>query len=497
MNRLRIAIDPHLAELYGPEIHWTWRLLLTGIGWAWQEVPLQDGRGCDIAYVQELSQASHARLAIQADAAAWARPAHYRLGGVGRQNGLLHPFFRGKCEDLTPVWTKAGRLICQRDILFDVFWLATGQEERYWPRDGNGNFDLSGTIALRERVPFHALASHIATWLQTKLMGLGVPPPLPRWPHGKRAAAGVGHDVDYPQVKRWLEPLRIVMRQGWQGVTPALDVLAGRRHHWQFPAWVKEEKRLQTRSAFYFVARRGSLLGYATGTPDPFYDIRSPAFRDLFRYLRDEGFEIGLHASYHACRSQDRFAAEKNLLEEASGQLVVGNRHHYWHLNPDDVEETLLMHERIGFKYDTSLTHDRYLGWRRGLSYPFFPFHQSKRRELATLQIPTGWMDDQLFGRRADNPGDPVKLLQVLADRTAEQGGALLIDVHDYVFDDVLFPGWRQTFQELWEYLLARGDYWFATPAQIAEHWTSRYAALVRASHGLEEGILSGLYASR
>jgi hypothetical protein len=379
-------------------------------------------------------------------------------------------------------------VICHRDLIFDVFWLVTGQEERYWPKDKHGFYDLTGTVTLREQVLQQALASQIGLWLEKKLLDLGYPPPMPRWPHGKQAAAAVGHDVDYPEVKRWLEPLRIVLRRGWQGVSPALAVLAGRRSHWQFSAWVEMERRLQTRSAFYFVPRRGSLLDYATGTPDPFYDVTSERFQNLFRYLTEEGWEVGLHASYLAYQSREKFAAEKRQLEEASGRPVVGNRHHYWHLNPNDVEETLLIHEQIGLKYDASLIHNDYMGWRRGMSQPFFPFHQAQRRALKTLQIPTAWMDDQLFGLRAHNPGDRLAVLRALVSRTAEQRGCLLIDVHDYVFDDALFPGWAQTYHHLWEHLLEREDFWIGTPAQIAEFWTARHVALVQASRGLGEG---------
>ncbi len=487
MNKLRIFIDPQLAVTHGPEIHWTWRLLLAGIGWAWEEV--SPDSPCDIAYVSELEKAPLARLCIRANPNSWKQPSEYRFGQMGSYNGLSHPIFTGENPAAYLVEVSADRVICQRDLIFDVFWLATGQEERYWPKDKHGFFDLTGTALLQEQVLRRALASQISIWLEKSLCNLGYPPPRPRWPHGKRAAAGVGHDVDYPEVKRWLEPLRIVLRQGSRGVGLGLAVFTGQRHHWQFEAWVELEKRLQTRSAFYFVPRQGSLLEYAAGTPDSFYDITSPRFRQLFRHLADEGFEVGLHASYLAFQSREKFAAEKHKLEEASGQPVVGNRHHYWHLNPDNVEETLLIHEQVGFKYDTSLIHNRYVGWRRGLSQPFFPFHQALRRELKTLQIPTAWMDDQLFGQRADNPGDRLKILCDLADRACDQQGCLLIDIHDYVFDEALFPGWTQTYAQLWEYLLSRQDFWLATPAQIAEHWTTRHETIVQASLGLNQGV--------
>jgi hypothetical protein len=486
VRRLRIAIDPRLAERHGPEIHWTWRLLLAGIGWAWEEVSLDSA--CDVAFVSEPAHAPRARLCIRANPVAWVQPAAYRLGSVSRHNGMACPGFEGEATAADLVQAGTGQVICQRDLIFDVFWLVTGQEERHWPKDRQGFFDLTGTATLREQVPRQALASQISVWLQKTLLDLGCPPPVPRWPHGKRAAASVSHDVDYPIVIRWLEPLRVVARQGWQGLGPALAVLTDGRSHWRFSNWVEMEKRLQTRSAFYFVARQGSLLEYATGTPDPFYDITSKRFRQMFRYLAEEGFEVGLQASYLAYQSREKLAAEKQRLEEVTGQPVVGNHHHYWHLNPNDVEDTLLIHEQVGLEYDSSLVHDRYLGWRRGLSQPFFPFHQAERRELRTLQIPIAWMDDQLFGQRTHNPGDRWELLRTLADRAAEQGGCLLVDVHNYVFDDTLFPGWAQTYGRLWEYLLDRGDFWFGTPTEIAEHWTARYTALVQASRGLREG---------
>jgi hypothetical protein len=487
MKRLRIAIDQQLAARHGPQIHWVWRLLLTGIGWTWEEVSLDNV--CDIAYVSDPVEAPKARLCIRANPAAWARPDVYRLGRVERCDGVMLLRFEGDGSMAEAIRADQGQVICHRDLVFDTFWLVSGQEERHWPQDGHGFFDLTGTAVLREHVLRQAMASQTIVWLQKALLNLGCSPPVPRWPHNKRAAASVGHDVDYPEVNRWLEPVRIVARQGVQELGSALDVLVGRRHHWHFRDWVEMEKRLQTRSTFYFVPRQGSLLEYATGRPDPFYDITSERFRQLFRYLSEEGFEIGLQASYLAYQSKDTFAAEKQRLEEVIGRPVVGNHHHYWHLNPQDIEQTLLIHEQVGLEYDSSLVHDRYLGWRRGLSWPFFPFHQGEQREVKTLQIPTAWMDDQLFGQRMHNPGPPWENLRALADRAAEQGGCMHIDVHDYVFDDALFPGWAATYRCLWEYLLDSGDFWFTTSDQIAKHWTDRYTGLVQASSGLREGL--------
>lgn len=408
-----------------------------------------------------------------------------KLLNVGKVSDFDIPVSEGESQGSKVVEHINGAAVCSRDIVFDVFWLLTGQGERWLPRNKHGHCDLgeqNGKIEPEMRL---ALASGIGSTLEELLLDLGTADPVPRWPQNKKAAACIGHDVDYPEVIRWLEPLRVVFRQGLSGLPAALSVLSGRRTHWHFNSWVEAEKRFGVTSAFYFVARQGSLIDFAKGRPDPFYNIRSERFRELFGYLADEGFEIGLHASYDAHTSQHKFLEEKELLEQVSGQPVVGNRHHYWHMNPDDPETTLLVHEQVGLKYDTSLTHERYVGWRRGTCWPFFPFGKNERRAIDTLQLPTAWMDDQFFGHKRDNPGEPKDVLKQLVDRTRKQGGCLVLDVHDYVFDSTLFPGWSDLYFWLLQLLVSRGDFWIDTPAQIARHWTQRYRSISGASKGL------------
>lgn len=482
-TKLTIALDPAL-EPFRPEISYTWRTLLAGMGYAWSEEPWGVGP-VDLAYTVDPADATEARLVVQAGPVRWASPASLRLAGAEVAGGLERPYFAGESLVEPPVTVQAGTVVIVRDLIFDLFWLLTGQEEGQHQKGKHGYLDLTGTPTLEQGLLRRALVSSIAVEFARLLDQLGYPPGLERWPHGAAMAAACGHDVDYPELIRWLEPLRILARQGAKGLQAAAAVAVGRHTHWHFRSWMELERRFGARSAFYFVARKGSLREYAAGLPDTFYDIGAPNFRGLFRELAAEGWEIGLHASYLAYSDQARLAGERAALQVASGQPIAGNRHHYWHLDEHNPEATLLLHERAGFAYDASLTHNRYLGWRRGSSWPFYPWHQGERRPLRTLQLPTAWMDDHLFGQRADNRGERRGLLGGLAATAAGQGGLLLVDVHDYVFDDTLFPGWARAYQELWEELFARGEVWFATPGEIAAHWSARDAALVAASTGL------------
>jgi hypothetical protein len=485
MHQLTIFIDPALTADHGPEIHWAWRTLLTGIGYAWRVVDA-DAAECDITYTAAPETGPRARVRVSADPGRWRAPASFRLAGIAEYGDWALPFYDTDSSGAPFLAGAEQQLRIGRDIIFDFFWLATGQEEAAFPKNKHGHLDLTDTPYIDERALRRAMASGIGAGLERALLLQGLPSPMPRWPHGRRAAAAGTHDVDYPEVIRWLEPLRIIARQGPAGIAAARDVAAGRRTHWHFANWMQTEQRFGMRSAFYFVARKGSLAEYAAGTPDSFYDVRKPQFRALFAELRDAGFEVGMHASYRAFESCERFAAEKRLIESMSGGQVLGNRHHYWHLDPRDPEATLLIHEQIGLLYDASLFHDHYVGWRRGLCWPFFPFHRGERRALRTLQLPTAWMDDQAFGQRASNPGDPGEILRALVDRVAAQGGLMLANIHDYVYDHALFPGWSQLYFALLDDLAARGEFWMATPAQIARHWVDRAAALASASYGLD-----------
>jgi hypothetical protein len=486
MHKICVAIEPGLKDQFGPEIEWTLRVLLSGIGWKWEEVDIH--QDCDLAFTFFPDKAPNAKVVIRASPEYWREPSKQHLRKVNRNDGYdqLNFFCEEKESEIVAI--DQGRIIINRDVLFDIYWLVTGQEENIFPKDKHGFMDLTGSAYLKENILQDATGSQIGIWIETLLVEQGCPPSLPRWPDGKRAAVCLGHDVDYPEIIRWLQPLRILLGQGLKGLKPALGVVLKKNHNWHFRSWMELAKSYEMRTTFFFVPRQGSLVQYFMGLPDPFYNIETEKFREVFNQLRRENFEVGLHASYLAYQSVEKFRAEKARLEKASDGPVLGNHHHYWHMNPLDIEETLWMHEQVGFHYDSSLVHDRYIGWRRGISWPFYPFRQSLRRELRTLQVQNTWMDDQLFGNKKHNPGDRQAILRRLTERAVEQGGCITITMHEYIFDEELYPGWVEAFKQFMTYIKMRSDVWIASPGEIAEHWQKRYRTLIQESKGLELG---------
>jgi len=468
-----------LLDEFGSEICWAWRLLLSKIGIAWEQTAIHSAP--QIAYVKAGAPVPGAKFVIHADVEKWRRLPTMRLASIQRMHGCDYPVYADQKDVGFPDLDE--QTICERDCIFDLFWLASGYEEAHLPQNRFGHFSLTEQNQESCR---RAVGSAIGAKLEAHIRRFIDFEPVAPWPNGKKAAACFGHDVDYPQVKKSIEPLRILARQGKGGVAAAKDVLSGKRTHWHFQSWMDLEKSLGFRSGFYFVPVKGSLLQYALGRPDPFYDINSQKFRKLFDILLNNGFEVGLHASYNAYQSFEKFDGEKRKLAQACGSPVLGNRHHYWHLDPQNSDATLKIHESVGLLYDSSLNHENTVGWRRGLSWPFFPYLKEEKRQLQTLQLPNCWMDDHLFGHKKYNPGDPVEILRNALDTAKKQGGCFMADVHGYVYDSVLFPGWSDLYRTLLEIVAARSDFWVDTPANIAKFYIERYNIILKNSAGLE-----------
>jgi hypothetical protein len=242
-----------------------------------------------------------------------------------------------------------------------------------------------------------------------------------------------------------IEAARVLVSRGIVGLPLATRVLFGRSHFWNFREWMAFERALGARGAFYFMARRGSLVEYALGTPDAFYDVSRPRFRELFKALREEGFEIGLHASYHAHRALALLQQEKSALEEAAGVTIRGNRHRYWHLDPRTPHLTLAMHEAAHFQYDSSLAFDRAPGFRRGICHPFRPYHLGERRQLHVVQLPPAWSDRHFdLPLTAGATEEPTRVARMLLDAVRQTGGVAILNYDERGMNPDFYPRYGQ-----------------------------------------------------
>jgi hypothetical protein len=487
-QRIKIFIDPILKKKYGPEVCWVFRIIFSCAGVAWEEIS-ESFSECDIAYVSKLGKDSKAKIVVRANFDLWDQHSMLVLERVEREEGVPRLVFRD-CSYPSLCLSLSGTCItCQEDLIFDLFWLVSGQHEKRCSMNKHGFLDLSKYECYQSEAIHSAVGSEIIVWLEKIIARACAVTPMHRWPEGRKAALCLTHDVDCPKMNGLLKCLHIMRHCKTTNLRSIWRAIRNNVTYWKFESWVSAEHDLGVRSAFYFCPVQGSIVRYLSGIPDPFYDISGKDFKRLFRFLLDEGCEIGLHASYLAFKSAGRMAGEKRKLEEKCGAKVVGNRHHFWHLNPGDIESSLLLHEKIGLEYDMSLSHERYSGWRRGLCLPYFPFNQRERREIKVLQIPTTWMDSQLFEYCRLDAYQRRDILKSLLDVSAKHGGCFVASIHEYAFDEGLFPDRGESYFWLIRTAMEAGNFWIALPREVSVHWENRYQHIVNASEGLREGV--------
>ncbi|MEO7963668.1 MAG: hypothetical protein ABIT38_07135, partial [Gemmatimonadaceae bacterium] len=296
--------DDRTADVYyGPRTNTTARVQIPSVSWRFDTAPLR------------LPSAVHAALEL--------------------------PFLDFPGEIRRRALSTSTTLCFPSDIVFASYWLLTGATEPTYPRSRYDDLDLDASLLVHDNLLARPLVSLYAARLRATLDTSGTQALAWAWEGSEtRYAFSLTHDVDYPELIRPIEVLRLLAARGTSGLRLAGRVATGRSHFWTFHEWMDVARQAGTRPCFYFMARRGSLLEYAMGTPDDFYDVRSPRFQRLFAELRDTGCEIGLHASYLAYRTVAQLKHEVQRIADAAQVECAGNRHHYWHLDPNDPNET-------------------------------------------------------------------------------------------------------------------------------------------------------------
>ncbi len=468
---LRVGVDESL-DAWAPEIKYVLRTLLRLAGFAHEFVLVQGadaGERLDIYYGPKAEL--DARINIASCGKSFAAAPQMEVRKVSETDGIA---FLNFCESNGDKCYRSGNaaLNFSNDIVFACYWLLTGARETHYPRDKWDNFKLDGSSFLENSLAAKPLVSVYGFLIREFFKELGYEPLELPWTTRNAAAAFVlSHDVDYPQIIRSIECLRLLKFRGLKSLRSIKGVLNGTNNFWRFSDWVEFEKRLGVRSAFYFMARKGSLFQYATGTPDGFYDIKAPEFTELFRYLKDEGCEVGLHASYNAYHDVDQLRREKTSLEDAAGIRVEGNRHHYWRLNPAAPHETLHKHDQVGLVYDSSLAFEFYPGFRRGICHPFHVFHPGERRELDVVELPPAWMDDHFDRRLLQNRIlDPEGYARQLVDTARATNGVVVVDYHPRGMNADFYPRYGPWLVSFIERNLTSGIS-FLRPGELAQSY--------------------------
>ena len=246
----------------------------------------------------------------------------------------------------------------------------------------------------------------------------------PRWPEGHRFAVCLTHDVDMvsrqqslAQVvrgiraglgraaaesdvrsKRWIQAVRALGRGLYFGLSRMPTTAE------TLERCVAVEKEAGVRATYFFhvsPVTRASPYDCVYQIDDAIvFRGRRRSVREVVRELSDEGFDIGLHGSYHSAFSAESLATERAVLEQVTGGPVTSTRQHYLHW---DARFTPRAQDAAGLTTDSTLGFNRNIGFRAGTSLPFHLFDLTARARTSVLEVPLIVKKDRCLHRTASN----------------------------------------------------------------------------------------------
>lgn len=374
--------------------------------------------------------------------------------------------------------TILGRPVTVPDALGELAWtLLSRREERDAVRDRHGNVSTEASalarLGLLEYPP-----------LDDAVRALAGATPVRCWPKPFRFAACLTHDVDdvvpCPWRERWRrlrEPgLRASMAQclRWAGGALGYGLGGARGERSPFDAWMAEEARFGFHSTFFVMPEH-----YARPTPyDHYHGYGDPVwyfgermtYAEAARRAAAAGWEIGLHGGYASALEGDMLHAEKTRLEAMLGAPVTAGRQHYLRF---DIDVTPAVWARAGLRADSTMGSTTRLGYRAGLSFPYFWPGAGD-----ILEVPLAVHDICLL-RATD--GDPLAQARALLERVARLGGVVALSWHTHPVSSRAMTCYRALLQ-----VIADLGGWGCTVSEVNTWWRVRRAA-VRAQRDVVE----------
>lgn len=256
-------------------------------------------------------------------------------------------------------------LVVRADVVASAFYLLSRYEEwlhSYDLRDVHGRFIGQKSLLARAGVIHRPLVDEYGVLLRRWLREAGC---AVQEPAAVFSSVYLTHDVDTVAFYRHIRGFLGGVKRSLFGTNAHLcDVLRAQTAltgdpAYMFPWLVAQDAKLPQAHKLYFVkaAVKSDRFDY------PQYRLRGADAQQLFELLRDNGCEIGLHASYFSGAHSEFIPAESAKLQSALSQLITANRWHYLRtLQPADCRALL----QAGITDDFTMGYADVAGFRLG-----------------------------------------------------------------------------------------------------------------------------------
>lgn len=233
--------------------------------------------------------------------------------------------------------------------------------------------------------------------------------------------------------------ITVRIKQFFKGVFELLKFSKKNNPTWNFDYLRKVEKRNGFKSTFYF-------LDKDLKHQDSYYDLQEPRMVKLMNDLHNDGCEIGLHGT---CRSSVEYRFMKLICDKINAVIpekVVGIRQHrLMYKNP----QTLLIHQKTGLKYDSSLLFAEHEGFRNSYCHPFRIYNFTEDKMSDVWEIPLNIMDGTLFGYRKLSFAEAKKSVKQILREVKKFDGVFSLLWHNDFFDEERYPKIKMFYEEI------------------------------------------------
>ncbi|MEE4197210.1 MAG: polysaccharide deacetylase family protein [Bacteroidales bacterium] len=316
------------------------------------------------------------------------------------------------------------------DIFASAFFMLSRWEEHVVKtRDEYNRFEASDSVAYKLGFLDRPIVNEYVEFLWKLLLKIGY--------NGKRKEHKYTviptHDIDYidfqeKSFKRFAKD--IVQQRSFKLFFSRIKALFINPFNvYEYLMYISEMH--QCTSRFYFMAGGNTKYDF-----DSY--LKSPKFKRIVNEIRDRGHIIGIHPSYNTYDNESLLKDEKQMLEEASGEMVYEGRQHYLRFkNPD----TWIIWNNAGLKIDSTLSYATIPGFRCGVCYDFPVFDIIERKTLDLLERPLIFMDASLV--KYQNTDDTNFLEQIvhLKDTVKKYNGNFVFLWHNSSFN---WGNWRK-----------------------------------------------------
>ena len=163
---------------------------------------------------------------------------------------------------------------------------------------------------------------------------------------------------------------------------------------------------------------------------------------------------MGFHPSHSSHLNPVQWESERRAIEAAFGVALTEGRHHYLRFR---VPDTWQMWDDAGMKVDGTAGYADAEGFRCGTGDPFSTFDVRRRKALRLRELPLIIMEGTLAGYRKVSAEAAQDVFRRYIDVAVRYRMPLTILFHNNSFDEVRWPGWRKTYQAIFDHVRQRG----------------------------------------